>query len=140
MKEKGEGGGIHVRFCVAPRLSVTANTFLEKIRNSETTAKASAETAPPALIEWFMPMKASEVWGKHCYCRCYYATVDHSSALRNNKVVSTSNVFIAVYLCMNMHYNSTAASDTLQPENENAWHSKPSHRRRETLCLELLME
>jgi len=41
---------------------------------------------------------------------------------------------------MNMHYSSTAASDTLQPENENAWHSKPSHRHWETLCLKLLME
>lgn len=65
-----------------------------------------------------MSVKGFELGEKHCYYRCYYATVDYNSARRNNEGVSTSNEFIAVYLCMNMHYDTTAASDTLLPKKK----------------------
>lgn len=122
------------------KTSVTANTFLEKWEIQKWKNKSFCRNGTTCFDWMIRAVKASEVWGKHCYYGCYYATVDHNSAPRNNEGVSTSNLFIAVYLCMNMHFNTTAAPDTLLPENENAWHSKPSHRHRGTLCLKLLME
>ncbi len=132
--DETKGGPIHVQLCVAPRqvLQQTHSLRNEKFRNEKNKSFCRNSTT---CFDWMIrAVKASEVWGKHCYYGCYYATVDHNSAPCNNEGVSTSNLFIAVYLCMNMHCNTTSASDTLLPENENAWHSKPSHRHRGTLC------
>lgn len=55
--DETKGGPIHVQLCVAPRqvLQQTHSLRNEKFRNEKT--KASAEMAPPALIEWFVPWR-----------------------------------------------------------------------------------